>query len=130
MEMATLAYVIVWGICALCVGGGAVTTIIALVYSRVILDRYVARNHPQRFAELTRGGMWIGATVFLADRTYAMWRFRQDTKHPTADERLNRMRRVSCRLWRVPILAFLVVVVVLLLYVVSVVIVQYGAWRR
>jgi|WetSurMetagenome_2_1015567.scaffolds.fasta_scaffold1079159_1 hypothetical protein len=130
MESATLAYMIVWGICALCVGAGAITVPIALVYSRVIFERHVARNHPRLFAELTKGGMWIGATLFLADRTSAMWRFRQDTKHPTADERLNRMRRISCWLWRIPVLSVLVGAVVLLLYAVGVVLVQHGASNR
>ena len=81
--------------------------LVAQLYSRFVFDRYLKKNHRQKWEELVRGSDNWGPNLGGFDRTRQMHKFRTQSKEDLGDPSIRKMRKISIYLTNAGIMIFL-----------------------
>lgn len=74
--------------------------VISYLYSRFVFDSYLKEHHREKWNELTSYQGFAVAKLFSFDRTPQMRTFRMTSKDALGDDRLQKLRMNSIRLFK------------------------------
>ena len=84
----------------------------AYVYTRFIFNRYLKKNHRQKWEELVYQGQYQGLNLISFDKTPQLRKFRSKSAEDRGDSKISKMRAISVYLFKTGIIAWVSLVVI------------------